>query len=72
MEPTSQGEIVIAHCRRMVSTIETVQSELKANGARVSDLSRYLTWEILEAAEAVLAVGGVSAAANIWGNPNQT
>jgi LysR family transcriptional regulator of gallate degradation len=63
MEPTSQGEIVIAHCRRMVSTIETVQTELKAGGARVSDLTRYLTWEILTIAEAVRVIGSVSAAA---------
>src|SRR5580658_3056367 len=49
MEPTSQGEIVIAHCRRMVASIETAQTELRASGARVPDLSHYLTWEMLEA-----------------------
>jgi LysR family transcriptional regulator, regulator for genes of the gallate degradation pathway len=67
MEPTSQGEIVIAHCRRMVASIETAQSELRASGARVPDLSHYLTWEMLEAADAVRASGSVSAAAEYLG-----
>lgn len=67
MEPTSQGEVVIAHCRRMVASIETAQSELRASGARVPDLSHYLTWEMLEAADAVRASGSVSAAAEYLG-----
>jgi DNA-binding transcriptional LysR family regulator len=63
MEPTSQGEVVIAHCQRMISTIEAVQGELRAGGAPVRDLSHYLTWEMLAAADAVRATGSVSAAA---------
>lgn len=67
MEPTSQGEAVIAHCRRMVSAIESAQAELRATGARAPDLSHYLTWEMLESANAVRKTGGVSAAAGYLG-----
>ena len=67
MEPTSQGEVVIAHCRRMVSSIETAQAELRSDGARVRDLSHYLTWEMLGAADAVRTTGSVSAAAEYLG-----
>jgi LysR family transcriptional regulator of gallate degradation len=68
MEPTSQGEVVIAHCRRMVSSIETAQAELRVGGARVRDLSHYLTWEMLGAADAVRARGSVSGAAEYLGH----
>jgi len=67
MEPTSQGEVVIAHCRRMASSIEAAQSGLRGSGARVRDLSHYLTWEMLTAADAVRATGSVSAAAEYLG-----
>ena len=67
MEPTSQGEVVIAHCRRMVSSIETAQAELRSDGARVRDLTHYLTWEMLGAADAVRTTGSVSAAAEYLG-----
>lgn len=63
MEPTSQGEVVIAHCRRMVSSIDAAQSALRSRGARVADLSHHLTWDLLGAADAVRAMGSVSAAA---------
>jgi LysR family transcriptional regulator, regulator for genes of the gallate degradation pathway len=67
MEPTSQGEVVIAHCRRMISCIETAQAELRADGARARDLSHYLTWEMLGAADAVRTTGSVSTAAEYLG-----
>jgi len=63
MEPTSQGEIVIAHCRRMVSSIEAAQAALGSGGARVADLGHHLTWDLLRATDAVRAMGSVSAAA---------
>lgn len=63
MEPTSQGEVVIAHCRRMVSSIDAAQAALRSGGARVADLSHHLTWELLGAADAVRTTGSVSAAA---------
>jgi DNA-binding transcriptional LysR family regulator len=63
MEPTSEGEIVIAYCRRMITNIDRAQAELAASGARVADLSHYLTWDLLSAAGAVRATGSVSAAA---------
>jgi len=67
MEPTSQGEIVIAHCQRAMASLETAQGQLKHWGARVSDLSHHLTWEMLAAADAVRATGGVSRAAEYLG-----
>jgi LysR family transcriptional regulator of gallate degradation len=63
MEPTSQGEIVIAHCRRMTVNIEAVQAALRSSGARVGDLGHHLTWELLSVADAVRSRGSVSAAA---------
>jgi LysR family transcriptional regulator of gallate degradation len=63
MEPTSEGEIVIAHCRRMISNIDNAQAGLAASGARVADLSHYLTWDLLNATGAVRKTGSVSAAA---------
>jgi LysR family transcriptional regulator, regulator for genes of the gallate degradation pathway len=63
MEPTSQGEIVIAHCRRMIASIDAAQEALKANGARIGDLSYHLAWNLLGAASIVRAKGSVSAAA---------
>jgi DNA-binding transcriptional LysR family regulator len=63
MEPTSHGEIVIAHCRRMMASIDTAQAAFASNGARVADLSQHLTWDVLRAADAVRVTGSVSAAA---------
>jgi LysR family transcriptional regulator, regulator for genes of the gallate degradation pathway len=67
MEPTSEGEVVIAHCRRMVSSIQAVQAELRGSGARTPDLTHHLTWEMLGAADAVRTTGSVSAAAEYLG-----
>lgn len=63
MEPTSQGEVVIAHCRRMISSFDAAQGALQARGGRMPDLSHHLTWEMLTAVSAVKAAGSVSAAA---------
>lgn len=63
MEPTSQGEIVIARCRHMMSSIQAAQEALKASGARIADLGHHLAWELLSAVSAVRATGSVSAAA---------
>jgi LysR family transcriptional regulator of gallate degradation len=63
MEPTSQGEVVIAHCRRMISHIDAAQKALSTSGARVGDLSHHLAWDLLSAVGAVRATGSVSAAA---------
>jgi LysR family transcriptional regulator, regulator for genes of the gallate degradation pathway len=63
MEPTSEGEIVIAYCRRMMTNIDRAHAELAGAGARVADLSHYLTWDLLRAAGAVSATGSVSTAA---------
>ena len=72
MEPTSQGEIAIAHCRRMVLAIEDAQAAIKSGGARVADLGHHLTWEMLEANDAVRAQGSVSRAAQYlrWSQPD--
>lgn len=67
MEPTSQGEVVIAHCRRMMSSMATAQDTLRATGARVGDLSHHLAWDLLSAVSAVRATGSVSAAAAYLG-----
>jgi DNA-binding transcriptional LysR family regulator len=63
MEPTSQGELVIAHCRQMMSSIHGAQETLGARGARVADLSHHLAWDLLSAVSAVRTTGSVSAAA---------
>lgn len=63
MEPTSQGEIVIARCRHMMSSIQTAQEALRASGARLADLGHHLAWELLGAVSAVITTGSVSAAA---------
>jgi DNA-binding transcriptional LysR family regulator len=63
MEPTSQGELVIAHCRQMMSSIRGAQEALKAGGARVADLSHHLAWDLLGTVSAVRRTGSVSAAA---------
>ncbi|MCK1744355.1 LysR family transcriptional regulator [Bradyrhizobium sp. 139] len=63
MEPTSQGEIVIARCRHMMSSIQAAQEALKASGARIADLGHHLAWELLGAVNAVKVTGSVSAAA---------
>ncbi len=63
MEPTSQGEIVIARCRHMMSSINAAQEALKAAGARVGDLGHHLAWDLLGAVSAVKLTGSVSAAA---------
>lgn len=63
MEPTSQGEIVIARCRHMMSNIQTAQEALRASGARVADLGHHLAWELLSAVSAIRTTGSVSAAA---------
>jgi DNA-binding transcriptional LysR family regulator len=63
MEPTSQGEIVIARCRHMMSSIQTAQEALKAAGARVADLGHHLAWDLLAAVSAIRTAGSVSAAA---------
>ncbi|MFT4121910.1 LysR family transcriptional regulator [Bradyrhizobium sp.] len=63
MEPTSQGEIVIARCRHMMSSIGAAQAALKAAGARIADLGHHLAWELLSAVSAVRTTGSVSAAA---------
>lgn len=63
MEPTSQGEVVIAHCRRMISCFDAAQGALQATGGRLADLSHHLGWEMLDAISAVKATGSVSAAA---------
>jgi LysR family transcriptional regulator of gallate degradation len=67
MEPTSQGEVVIAHCRRMVASIETAQSELRASGARVPDLSHYL-----RPPTPCVRPGASPRRQNTWGNPSRT
>lgn len=63
MDATSAGAIVIAHCHRMVATIEAAQAALEASGARVAVLGHHLTWELLSVVHAVRATGTVSAAA---------
>lgn len=63
MEPTSQGEIVIARCRHMMSSIHTAQEALRASDARVADLGHHLAWELLSAVSAIRTTGSVSAAA---------
>ncbi|MCP3404659.1 LysR family transcriptional regulator [Bradyrhizobium sp. CCGB01] len=63
MEPTSQGEIVIARCRHMMSSIQAAQEALKASGARIVDLGHHLAWELLSAVGAIRKTGSVSAAA---------
>lgn len=63
MEPTSQGEIVIARCRHMISSIQVAQAALKEAGARISDLAHHLAWDMLSAVSAVKMTGSVSAAA---------
>lgn len=63
MEPTSQGEIVIARCRYMMSSIQAAQEALEASGARIADLGYHLAWELLSAVSAIKATGSVSAAA---------
>lgn len=67
MEPTSQGEVVIAHCRRMIASIDAAQERLKSQGSRGADLTHHLTWDILQAVSAVRSSGGVSAAAELLG-----
>lgn len=64
MEPTSQGEVVIARCRHMMSSIHTAQEALKAAGARIADLGHHLAWDLLSAVSAVRTTGSVSAAAD--------
>jgi LysR family transcriptional regulator of gallate degradation len=64
MEPTSQGEIVIAHCRRMISSFDAAQAALQTIGGRMPDLSHHLAWDMLTAISAVRASGSVSAAAD--------
>lgn len=64
MEPTSQGEIVIARCRHMMSSIQAAQDALKAAGARIADLGHHLAWDLLSAVSAVKVTGSVSAAAD--------
>ncbi|WP_441238965.1 LysR family transcriptional regulator [Bradyrhizobium sp. 930_D9_N1_4] len=63
MEPTSQGEIVIARCRHMMSSIQTAQEALKAAGARIADLGHHLAWDLLSAVSAIRKTGSVSTAA---------
>lgn len=63
MEPTSQGEVVIARCRHMMSSIEAAQVALRDAGARIADLGHHLAWELLSAVSAVRMTGSVSAAA---------
>lgn len=63
MEPTSEGEVVIAHCRRMVSAINATQADLELRRPRVAELGHHLTWDMFKALDAVQATGSVSAAA---------
>ena len=67
MEPTSHGEVVIAHCRRMIARIEEAQERLSARGGKVRNLAHHLGWDMLAAADAVRTAGSVSAAASYLG-----
>lgn len=67
MEPTSHGEVVIAHCRRMIASIEEAQERLSVGGAKARNLGHHLSWDMLAAADAVRKAGSVSAAAAYLG-----
>ena len=67
MEPTSHGEVVIAHCRRMIASIEEAQERLSARGGKAPNLVHHLSWDMLAAADVVRTAGSVSAAANYLG-----